>query len=429
MEKINKPEILYSDHVNEIMGRPPRKILRWGTSLIFLVIFLFIILAWLIKYPDVIPAQIEISTENPPVKLTSKVSGRIKYLYVKNKEKVLNGQSLAVIETAASMEEINLLKCLIDTLKKPESFKATPKLGFSELGEMQSIWASFLRCLSDYQTFIKNDFYGNKIKSITEEINSISQYIDRLKDKERYYVENQMLETRKYKRDSMLYASKVFSESDLERSRQALLRINIDLQQVHLDRSTKLTEIAEKNQLLEDFRINRSGEKEKYFSILGESWLNLKAQLKIWENTHLLISPIDGVVTFTKFWHDNQSVVKDETVLSVVPAEAGDYVGRINLPMQRSGKVRTGQLVNIKLSGYPYIEYGILRGVIKSISLVPAGDTYVIEITLPAGLTTLYGKKLEFTQNMQGIAEMITEDTRLLQKIVNPFRYLISKNR
>jgi HlyD family secretion protein len=86
-------------------------------------------------------------------------------------------------------------------------------------------------------------------------------------------------------------------------------------------------------------------------------------------------------------------------------------------------------LVNIKLSGYPYLEYGMVRGVVKSKSMVPSGDAYVIEIELPDGLTTLYGKPLEFTQNMQGTAEIITENIRLLQKIVNPFRYMVSKNR
>ena len=97
--------------------------------------------------------------------------------------------------------------------------------------------------------------------------------------------------------------------------------------------------------------------------------------------------------------------------------------------MQRSGKVRTGQKVNIKLTGYPYLEYGMVRGVITSKSLVPAGDSYIIEITLPDGLRTLYGNDLEFTQNMQGTAEILTDSLRLLQKVVNPFRYLVTRNR
>jgi HlyD family secretion protein len=71
----------------------------------------------------------------------------------------------------------------------------------------------------------------------------------------------------------------------------------------------------------------------------------------------------------------------------------------------------------------------IVRGIVKSKSLVPAGDVYVIEVELPDGLSTLYGIKLDFTQNMQGTAEIITEDVRLLQKIINPFRYMILKNK
>ena len=157
--------------------------------------------------------------------------------------------------------------------------------------------------------------------------------------------------------------------------------------------------------------------------------MNLKAQINLWENTYLLISPIEGIVSFTKFWSANQSVMKDEPVVSIVPVETGNFLGRIYLKMDRSGKVKTKQNVNIKLSSYPYLESGMVRGIVKSKSLVPSGDAYVIEVELPQGLTTLYGTKLEFTQNMQGTAEIITENIRLLQKIVNPFRYMVSKNR
>jgi hypothetical protein len=208
-----------------------------------------------------------------------------------------------------------------------------------------------------------------------------------------------------------------------------LIRINIELQDVRIDYSEKSIELAQRNQDLQDYTIKRVEERERFYSVLNESLLNLKAQIEIWENTYLLVSPLDGVVAFTKFWKENQFVVKDEPVLSIVPFETGDFVGRINLKMQRSGKVETGQKVNIKLSGFPYLEYGMVRGVVKSKSLVPTGDTYVIEITLPEGLTTLYGEKLPFTQNMQGTAEILTDNLRLIQKITNPFRHLVTKNR
>lgn len=424
-----KHDIVYSEPVNEIMGHPPGKMLRYGNTIIFMVFALFVFLAWIIKYPDTIPAPVEITTVNPPVTMVSKVTGRIKNLYVKDKEIVGEGQLLAVMETAASVDEMNNLRQFIDTIKNPESMILSALPEFTELGEIQEYWGSFRKSLSDFNNYNINDFYGNKINSITDEIDGILVYIGRVKVKEKLFSETQLIETRKFKRDSLLHLNGVFSESDLEKSRQSLIKMNIDLQEVRLDHSAKSIELAEKRQLLLDYKIKRLEEREKYYSVLNESFLNLKAQIKIWENTYLFISPFSGVVTFTKFWSKNQTVNRDEAVLSIVPLEAGDYVGRIYLKMNRSGKVKTGQEANIKLSGYPYLEYGMLKGVIKSKSLVPSGDTYVIELSLPSGLTTLYGKKLDFTQNMQGTAEIITDNLSLLRKIINPFRYIISRNK
>jgi HlyD family secretion protein len=427
--KNQKPEILYSEPVREIMGKPPRKIIRWGTSVMLLVFVLFILFAWLIKYPDTIPAPVEITTTNPPVTLVTKITGHIKTLFVKEREQVKAGQLVALMETTASMNEIELLRQIVDTVRKPEmvQYKSLPL--FSELGELQVFYGTFLKNLSDFNNYVTNDLYGSKIASLNDEITGIQEYIIRLKVKEKLYYDNQKIEEKKYKRDSSLYVGNVIPESDLERSHQALLKENIDLQQVRLDHSTKTIELAQKHQQLQEYHITKIDENEKYVTVLRESFLNLRAQIHLWENTYLLISPVEGVVSFTKYWSANQSVVKDEPVVSIVPLNTGSFLGRIELKMQRSGKVKEGQLVNIKLSGYPYLEYGMVRGVVKSKSLVPSGDAYIIEIELPDGLTTLYGTKLEFNQNMQGTAEIITKDIRLLQKIVNPFRYMVSKNR
>jgi multidrug efflux pump subunit AcrA (membrane-fusion protein) len=424
-----KPDIIYSEPVREIMGNPPRRILRWGTGVLLSVFVLFILFSWLIRYPDTIPAPVEITTTNPPVTLSTKVTGNIKHLYVEEKEDVKAGQLLAVMETTASMEEINLLRKIVDTIHYPELLVDKNLPRFTGLGELQESYGIFLKNLSALRNYLENDFYGNKISSLTDEIKGIQEYIVRLSVKERLYGENQRLEVRKYRRDSALFANSVIPETELEKSYQSLIRLNIELQQVRLDRSEKSIEMAEKRQLLQDYAIKKVEDGENLINLLNESFLNLKAQTGIWENTYLLISPVDGTVSFTKYWNANQSVVKDEPVITVIPHNTGNYLGRVDLKMQRSGKVKPGQLVNIKLSGYPYLEYGMVRGVIRSKSLVPSRDAYIIDIDLPNGLTTLYGNRLEFTQNMQGTAEIITEDIRLLQKIINPFRYMISRNR
>lgn len=428
MSPEQKEDLRLSDSVKEIMGNPPPGIVRMGTLVIAGIMALFLFFSWLIRYPDIVPAPVEITTENPPVTLVARVSGRIKYLGVRDKETVSPGKLLAVIETAASLDQIALLKECTDTLSVPEMLSEAMIPQLTQLGELQNYWSNFLKCLRDLNSFTTNDYYGNKMNSLQVEIDALTDYIMKSRVKEKLFAENYSLEEKKFRRDSILFAGGAMSESEFEKARQALIRMNIDLQQVRLEISAKSIELAEKRQLYLDYKIKRNEEKEKLSASLNESFQNLKAQIRIWENTYQLISPVSGTVTFTKYWSENQAVVADEPVLSIVPLESGDYIGRTYLKMQRSGKVKPGQTVNIKLSGYPYLEYGMVRGRVKSKSLVPSGDAYIIEISLPSGLTTLYDKQLEFTQNMQGVAEIITEDMRLIQKIFNPFRHLVTRN-
>ena len=95
--------------------------------------------------------------------------------------------------------------------------------------------------------------------------------------------------------------------------------------------------------------------------------------------------------------------------------------------MENSGKVKSGQNVNIKLSSFPYAEYGMLSGEVKSLSLVPDQGKYYVEIELTNGLNTNYNKQLPLLQEMTGTAEIITEDLRLIERIIAPIRSLYNE--
>jgi len=87
-----------------------------------------------------------------------------------------------------------------------------------------------------------------------------------------------------------------------------------------------------------------------------------------------------------------------------------------------------GQRVNIKLNNYPFTEYGMLQGVIRSISEVPDGDNYSLDVELSNGLVTNYGIELKFAQQIEGVAEIITEDQRLFQRVFNPLKALLKEH-
>ncbi len=91
--------------------------------------------------------------------------------------------------------------------------------------------------------------------------------------------------------------------------------------------------------------------------------------------------------------------------------------------------VKKGQQVNIRFENYPYLEYGMVKGIISNVSMVPEDEHYTVEVDLPEGLTTYYGIEIGFNQNMKGDAEILTDKMRLLQRIFNPMRNAVSRQR
>jgi len=55
-----------NEEIDEILGKTPNKIIRWGVTVIFLIIIVLLTGSWFFKYPDFITSTIEITTLSPP---------------------------------------------------------------------------------------------------------------------------------------------------------------------------------------------------------------------------------------------------------------------------------------------------------------------------------------------------------------------------
>jgi multidrug efflux pump subunit AcrA (membrane-fusion protein) len=106
-----------SEQIREILEKQPNTFLKWGITVIFIVIMLLFTATWLIKYPDVIQSQVIITTELPPQKEYAKTSGVINTILVKDNDLVKKNQPLAIIENTASYKDVFKLKAIIDTVK------------------------------------------------------------------------------------------------------------------------------------------------------------------------------------------------------------------------------------------------------------------------------------------------------------------------
>jgi hypothetical protein len=108
---------LKSPPVQEILGRPPRWIIRWGITVILIVIVGLFVGSYFFKYPDVISATIEVTTDNLPVQLVARATGKLDTLFVVDNEIVEKEQYLAVIENSANFEDVLFLKKAVSSFE------------------------------------------------------------------------------------------------------------------------------------------------------------------------------------------------------------------------------------------------------------------------------------------------------------------------
>lgn len=158
----------------------------------------------------------------------------------------------------------------------------------------------------------------------------------------------------------------------------------------------------------------------------------LLALIKNWKISNLLVSPIDGTVSFVRKWDEGQFINAGETFLAVIPKKDCKVIGIVKIPQENFGKVKSGQKVNVRLNGYPYMEYGLLTGIIGYLSSVPeeavdqqSSPQYTAEIVFPNGMKTSYGKELRLIQKMNGSAEIITEERSLMMRLIDPIVILL----
>ena len=264
-----------------------------------------------------------------------------------------------------------------------------------------------------------------------EEIKRYQAYSWTLRKQSRIISDEVNLAQNQFSRDSTLHSQGVVPQADFEKSKSAFLvkqRAYEESRSVIVNNEIQISKLQ---QMILDLELQKNDQSGKLKLQVIEAFDNLSASLAAWDEKYILRSSIDGIVSFTRIWSENQNVRQGEVVMTVIPENAGEIIGKIELPISGSGtgKVKTGQDVNIKFANFPYMENGIVKGEIRNISLVASDNAYSVLVGLPDGLTTTYGIKLNFAQDMQGTAEIITDDVRLLERIVNPVKSVITRQK
>lgn len=188
-------------------------------------------------------------------------------------------------------------------------------------------------------------------------------------------------------------------------------------------------ELMQLEQRLVELDLQRDNETADYERQLLRYRRQLMSALEQWKYQYVVESPIDGTITFINYWSKNQWVTTGEQIASVIAQDSMEVVGRMNVPSANFGEVETGQAVYVRLNSYPYLRFGMLRGVVRNISAIHdvQTGTYIVEVTFPDGLTTTYHKPIAMIQRMDGTGKIVTKERRLIEVFVEPIRALLEE--
>ncbi|MBA4319989.1 MAG: HlyD family secretion protein [Flavobacterium sp.] len=419
---------LRSEEVQEILTRVPNWMIRWGTVVFSSIILMLLFTSWFIKYPDIVSTQIVITTNIPPEKLIAKAYGKIEIIFIKDRAIVRKNTPLAVIESSANYKDVFLLKSIVDTINIDKSKFPFEKLKSAQLGEIESFFAVFQK--ESIADDLNKKLQPYQVEGSAQSYEAI-QLKERLSLLESQKSNNQselILHKSGLDRYESLFKKGIIAEEELEKHKLTYLQVERSYKGLLSTISQLKSSLNELNRNSKTTQINESTTNINLQRNVIQAFYQLKKAIKDWDLNYVLRSSINGKLSFLQLWSANQTVNAGDNVFAIIPTNERGYIGKVKAPAQNSGKIKVGQMVNIRLANYPDREFGIIKGVISAISLTPDKEgNLLINVSLPKALETSYKKQIVFRQEMSGIADIVTEDLRLIERLLYQFRDIFKR--
>lgn len=426
----NKINTELSIEVQDIIGRPPRALVRKGTSIIAAVFFALLAGLIIFKYPIIVSAPVILYTENPPVDVVGESNGRLDSIFAKNKMLVFENQIIATIKSNANTKDI--LELITFTENNHSIFSENilnylPSTNL-QLGELQDQYALFHFNLLRYHQLQAKNYFKDKNnllqskKNIQEDELRLSQHKLTIQKQELHLASIQL------NRDSILFSQKVISALSLQKSKTFYLQKLQSNKQLQTELNN-LKQVLNQNTTQNlDLNFDQYQHADKISYQLIIAYQTLKRLLSQWQKQHLLRAPVSGQLSFNRFWFENQFVKNGETVFTIIPQHSKKIVGRVLVPPLNSGYIKQGQQARIKLHNYPHLDFGTVSGTVSWVSEIPENGQYLVEINIDE-FATNYKKNIKFRQEMTGIAEIITERKRAITQLIAPLRWIFSPDK
>ncbi len=427
--------IVHSNAMNDIISYKPNWIVRNGIMLFLCIISLMVALTFFIEYPDIVYAKAKLVSINPPVALKAKVTGKLTKLYVQEHDSVQRGTVIAVMESIAAPEKVVAVTEAIDGMKRLLNSseiemamkyfdEASLKTGWgNDLGEVQEDFYRFATAYREFRQYLSNGFYLRKKAMLDADITFLQRLHSNLLQQNKILQEDVSLATTTFKANESLSKDKVISSLDYRNEKSKLLSKSMSLPQLAASLIANEAAMHEKRKEVLQLENEIAQQKNAFIQSVN----SFSAALSQWQSLYLIKAPVSGRVVFSDFVQENQNYVISQTLCLIDPVNS-QYFAQVQIRQENFGKINIGQDVLLKLPAYPYQEFGLLKGTLSFIAVVPTDSGFIGKIAFKNGLYTNQQKQLQYREGLMADAEIITSARKLSDRIFESFNALLRRN-
>lgn len=157
--------IEHSEEAADIFSKHPTWIIRWGITVLCIIMVALVIGCYCIQYPQTVDAVAVITTLNPPSDLVIRTDGRIDTIYVSDKQMVHKGDRIALLNDVANATDIDSVTGYLSQSyqQSMEEFAGSPWLSQEyNLGNIQQTYEAFRLLCADYCHYLAADHIGKQ---------------------------------------------------------------------------------------------------------------------------------------------------------------------------------------------------------------------------------------------------------------------------
>ena len=295
-----------------------------------------------------------------------------------------------------------------------------------QLGELQEQYLEVCQNAFKLNSFKSRKYYDRKIIGNRKKLQFDSN-IDRQKEQMlKLYTEKEKILKATYLRDSTLFNLGLISAEEYEKScivflqgKQEAFNCMIEVQEMKRQMLGNQENIIDLD--------NENDEKLELFEQdLQNSLQKMMAMILDWEQQYVMKSPIEGTVNLVGAFGKRQYVNVKDLMFVIVPTIHETSIGKAFFKADGLGKISVGQKVMVFVNNYPEEDFGYIMGLVSSVSDTPTADgLYMVDITFPNGLKTIYNKFIPSSKQLIGSAKIIIKNRRLSDWFLLPIRKII----